>query len=865
MEAAHYKRISEHIPLSYIYGYVVPSGQHLTDIVLIDSSAEFRRITSIDISLENMRFTDPEETVGERIEPWFELICYLYYEKTLNFMQFFPTLNKTVTGLIRWFSSEYFLLSVTQLYDGYFFPSPEKENMQRLLLAGSARDDMLWDWDIRKNSLCVSHRWWSWLGYESKSIPTTYGDFCAHIHPEDFPRVKHALSDYFSEKTPEYSVRFRIRKKDGTYLSTAAQGTAARDREGRPLRFCGSLSSLNDPVTESDVFLKIHQAVENSRLSVVITDADGLIEYVNPYFSELTGYSLSEIQGKTPRILKSSHTPGREYTKMWNILTSGKTWRGYFYNVKKNGDPYWEYATISPICKDGMIIGYCGVKESVTREKQVEQVLQQKERRLRRYIEEAPYGITFMDPSGTLLQVNREFMNCLGYSREELVGRSFYSLIPSETEETGLSEPGDVEDGIIPFKASNGSLVWFEMHTADIIQNQRMSFYKDMTDKKIAEERLIEARRTAEKTNELKTQFMENVTHEIRTPLSGIQGFSRLLQKTDMTRRQNTYLENIIQSADILSHVVGDILNFSKLDGPLEEGLEKIDIFAFSEELANIFEKRTGNELSLIINMSYELPRYLYIYPLSVRHVMINLLDNAFKFTMGGEVQLSIYMKEKTRDRHGIFVFSVKDTGRGIENADHYSVTKPFIQEEANKTRRQGGLGLGLSIAEKLLGKMGSRLVITSRKGEGSIFSFELSCTYFQREISQDHPFSTACIIGNTGKETHILRRLLSQFSLHISVVKSLQDILECIGADSYDLIFVDWESIRSLKTNDIEKIGGCIAKTQTGTVVILGKSKNLTEESTHMIPHDSIILKPVTPGKIEQIITRGVFGSTQS
>ncbi len=198
---------------------------------------------------------------------------------------------------------------------------------------------------------------------------------------------------------------------------------------------------------------KLHTAVEQSPSSIVITDVTGLIEYVNPVFTKLTGYTLEEARQTTPKILKSGKQPKEFYKELWNTITSGKVWRGELYNVKKNGEYYWERATISPVFDDeGTITNYLAVKDDITGRKKIEAELE----RFKTISDSGLYGKAITDYEGNLIYVNRFFANIHGYEPEELEGKHlavFYA-------EDQLPHVGNLIDELKKNEGFESKLVW---------------------------------------------------------------------------------------------------------------------------------------------------------------------------------------------------------------------------------------------------------------------------------------------------------------------------------------------------------------------------------------------------------------------
>ncbi len=240
----------------------------------------------------------------------------------------------------------------------------------------------------------------------------------------------------------------------------------------------------------------LSHAIEQSPGTVMITDARGNIEYVNPKFTQLTGYTPEEVLGKNPRILKPDNAPSEAYRKMWETIASGKEWHGEFCNKKKNGELYWEYASISPVRDEqGAITNYVAVKEDITERKRAEDEL----RKLSRAIEQSPSTVMITDAKGDIEYVNPKFAQLTGYAPEEAIGKNPRMLkpewIPSEAYrklwETITS--GNEWHGEMCNKKKNGDLYW-EYASISPVRNTKgdithfIAVKEDITARKQAEE-----------------------------------------------------------------------------------------------------------------------------------------------------------------------------------------------------------------------------------------------------------------------------------------------------------------------------------------------------------------------------------------
>ena len=174
---------------------------------------------------------------------------------------------------------------------------------------------------------------------------------------------------------------------------------------------------------------KLSRAVEQSPVSIVITDAKGSIEYVNPKFTELTGYSLEETIGQNPRILKTEQTSQEEYKKMWDIILSGQIWHGEFCNHKKNGEVYWETASISPILNEkGDITHFVAIKEDVTEHKRTQALITEALEFNQTILQTSPIGIIIYKASGECIAVNTAAANIINTDPDNLIKQNFHQI-----------------------------------------------------------------------------------------------------------------------------------------------------------------------------------------------------------------------------------------------------------------------------------------------------------------------------------------------------------------------------------------------------------------------------------------------------
>ena len=474
------------------------------------------------------------------------------------------------------------------------------------------------------------------------------------------------------------------------------------------------------------------------------------------------------------------------------------------------------------------------------------QRLRDSEATYRGIFENALEGIFRLDRSGGLHDANPALARLMGYAtpvelmaavnaRDDSSPRRRYLFTPEQVaaQFAALARDGEIADMELQLTRADGSPIWVQLNArpqagtppddrgatgfegliTDITARKQalddLRSHRDHLEEAVRERtaQLAEATQRAEVANRAKGEFLANMSHEIRTPMNAILGMSHLALQSELNAQQHNYVHKVHQSAESLLGIINDILDFSKIEaGKLDIESIPFDLGSVMDDIANLVGMNAQDKgLELLFVEPPQLPTALVGDPSRLRQVLLNLGNNAAKFTESGEIVVAVDLLD--RDSSSVLLrFEVRDSGIGMSADEQAHLFQPFSQGDASTSRRYGGTGLGLAISRHLVRMMGGEIVVDSTPGRGSRFHFSLRFE-LQREalvrppapLRQELPGARVLIVDDNACAREVLAGMSTALGLRPRCAADALDALRMVaradaGDEPYELVLLDWK-----------------------------------------------------------------------
>ncbi len=514
--------------------------------------------------------------------------------------------------------------------------------------------------------------------------------------------------------------------------------------------------------------------IKTAQIIVLTLDPQGRIMHFNPYFEEISGYKLAEVQGKDWfSIFLPKRNQKRTHRLFLNAISDIQTRGNVDQIVTKDGRKRmieWYDKTLKDA--QGRVIGLLATGQDITERKQGEEQLRLSEEKYRNIFENIQNVYYEIAVDGTILELSPSIyiLSSGFYSREDLIGKNVFDFYPDpERREILLAElqkTGRVTDFEIALKNRDGSHIPCTLTCKLMFDKSNLPWkiignIGDRTERKLFEQELIHAKEKAEESDRLKSAFLANMSHEIRTPMNGILGFTGLLKEPNLSgEAQQEYIEIIEKSGARLLNIINDIVDLSKI----ESGLVKMDIKEsnINEKIEYVytFFKPEVEGKGLQFFFKNTLPADESIIKTDrekVFAILANLVKNAIKFTNEGAIEFGY-------DKKGEYLeFFVKDTGIGIPYNRQQAIFDRFIQADIVHAQAFQGAGLGLSISKAYVEMLGGKIWVESEPGKGSTFYFTIPYNIAPEEKAVSKVVSADGTADQTNPEDSGLKILIAE------------------------------------------------------------------------------------------------------
>ncbi|MBF0468894.1 MAG: PAS domain S-box protein, partial [Desulfamplus sp.] len=623
----------------------------------------------------------------------------------------------------------------------------KSEERLNLIIKGS--NDAPWDWDLVSDDIYYSPQWFQQLGYISGELANDSGLWERLMHPDDKERVTTLFKRALKNNQDSYEVEFRLRHRNGSYIPVLSRGFITRDKKGDPVRVTGTNMDLSErkrteeTIRESE--RKLRAVLNATPFPVAIADREdnkiifwsnsaialfGHVATTVPEWYEMAYpdpvYRSKAVERWQPFLEKSGESIHPINTGEYMITCSDGSVRVCEI-----------YATFLP----GMLVA---TFNDITRQKRSKKALKESEERFRTVYEIAPLALILWDTGCRIIEWNDQASKMFGWVRQEVINKSFLDVIvPDEhLESTKLAVKDVANETIKPNIISrnitkDGKIIWCEwnnaiLHNADGSIKAILSLGLDITSRIEAENKLKRHREHLEemvkertealeaKNKELET-FTYSVSHDLKAPLRGIDGYSRLLldeyqDKLDDDGRH--FLNNVLSSTQQMNQLIEDLLSYSRMERRDIQPVS-VDLISLIDMLFNEREQDLAQRHIEVINL---IPfQTVFCDRESIRQILGNLLDNAIKFTCN---KSSPVIKIKGKETSDSWIISVEDNGIGFDPKYQQRIFGIF--QRLHRSEDYPGTGVGLAIVKKAVNRMAGKIWAESEAGKGAVFHVQI-------------------------------------------------------------------------------------------------------------------------------------------
>jgi PAS domain S-box-containing protein len=622
---------------------------------------------------------------------------------------------------------------------------------------------------------------------------------------------------------------------------------------------------------------KFRALAERSPDTIMSCDRQHRYTYINAGCERETGLKPKDFIGKTNTEVGFP----KELCDLLDQTIEGVFQTGQVSRVKfRLPRGFWiDWVVVPEYDKNNMVRAVFAFARDITELKKAEDTLRESEEKFRALAENSPDVIMRFDRQYRHTYVNPAVERETGIKPKDFLDKTHEELgfpgdLCKEFNESieKVFQTGQVNR--IKFRLPSG--IWIDWYLFPEIGTDGqvkavMTSARDITEYINLENQLREAKKAAETANEAKSIFLANMSHEIRTPMNAIIGFSEVLVDESLTDEQKEYVATINKSGNHLMGIINDILDFSKIEaGKLNIEKAQCSVEHVLASLNSMMSKAAKEKgLEFVVNKKNTLPACIYTDSTRLRQCLINLTNNAIKFTKAGYVHVNVCVEDRNNQQH--IRFDVEDTGIGISPQKQEMLFKPFSQVDVGTSRLYGGTGLGLAITKQLITLLGGEITLSSQEGKGSVFSMVIPTGHklvkypVSREHSiknntdkqQEQPRFAGHVLVAEDVETNqlLIKLLLKKLGLDVTIAADGEAAIQEVVNGKFDLILMDIQmpNVDGYKATEVIRKKGI----KTPIVALTANVMNKDRQQCLAAGCDDFLPKPIERHELLAVIRK--------
>ncbi len=705
---------------------------------------------------------------------------------------------------------------------------------------------------------------------------------------DDIEYEKKNILDILNHKLDTFIIEKRYIHKTGKIVWANLSSNVVRNENGQIKFVIAVVTDISErKKVETELILAKEKVEKNEQLfkslienasdGVVILDKNGKFKYGSPNAARHFGYTKHDVIGHC----------GDEFTHPDDLPLIAKTLETIFQNPKlkpqikyrfkrKDGEYRWIETTFTNLLSDKAINGIILNFTDITERKRLyddliiaKEKAEENEEKFRTLFEELKNGVT-LTHKGILVDINSCMVDMLGFnSKQEILGRSLLDFMTPQSKEIAINEINKLHANQVnksttefTYKRTDGTEFTVDMIGSKIEFDNKtfgLSVHHDITERKLFEQELLAAKEKAEESDRLKSSFLQNISHEVRTPLNAISGFSQLIVKPNLTlEKQKKFSGMIAENSEKLIGIITDVIEISQIQSKITKPkLTEFDIIFFLGSIIKTFTIKAiekNIDLQAIIDIPYQ-QFIIQSDKEKLQKILSHIIENAIKFTTQGSVSIFCELENKN------IKFAISDTGIGISNEMQKVIFEPFRQVETGLTRNFGGNGLGLSLAKSYTELLNGSISLTSEINKGTTFFISIPTNKISLQTPEKltnekkYTVNTLLIVEDEYSNYEYLLELLNETKLKILYAANGQQAIDlCKENATIDLILMDIK----MPIMDGHTAAKLIKGFRSDIPIIAQTAYALeSERETFIEIFDDYITKPISEEVLNEKITK--------